>query len=231
MTSFLTATALCKRYDGGPQSVEVLSGVDFDMEPGELVGIYGASGAGKSTLLHILGGLDRPTAGAVSFMGSNLAEMGEGELALMRNRKIGFVFQFYHLLSEFTAVENVMIPCLIGGERRKDARESALAALDRVGLAHRAGHRPGELSGGEQQRVAVARAVVMKPELICADEPTGNLDRHTGNRVWEYLLQLQQETGVGMIVVSHNHELLEQVPRLVELRDGELHRMSHAPGG
>jgi lipoprotein-releasing system ATP-binding protein len=149
--------------------------------------------------------------------------MKDAQLAAMRNASIGFVFQFYHLLSEFTAVENVMIPCLIAGEKRARARERGAAALERVGLADRADHRPAEMSGGEQQRVAIARAAVMKPDLILADEPTGNLDRHTGNRVWEYLLRLNREEGIGMVVVSHNHELLNDMPVVYELKDGTLH--------
>ncbi len=219
----LISRGLFKRYDGGAQSVEVLKGVDFQMDRGALVGVYGASGAGKSTLLHILGGLDVPTAGTVELMGKDVARMSEPELARMRNRRVGFVFQFYHLLSEFAAVENIMIPCLVAGVGKQRARELSRAALERVGLSDRANHRPAELSGGEQQRVAIARAAVMEPDLILADEPTGNLDRHTGKRVWEYLLRLREEAGVGMVVVSHNHDLLKDISIVHELKDGTLH--------
>lgn len=218
----LKAEDLYKSYDGGAQAIEVLRGVDIEVESGALVGIYGASGAGKSTLLHILGGLDEPTSGNISLMGFALTEMSEIELAKTRNLKLGFVFQFYHLLTEFTAVENVMIPCMIAGERKGQAKRRSLEALERVGLGHRSLHRPAELSGGEQQRVAIARAAVMQPKLILADEPTGNLDRETGERVWEYLLKLNRDAGIGMIVVSHNHELLGHVPSLYELKDGKL---------
>jgi len=216
----LEAKDVHKTYDGAAQSIEVLRGASLQIEDRSLTGIYGASGAGKSTLLHILGGLDIPSRGQVSFMGDDIYAMGENSLARMRNRSIGFVFQFYHLLSEFSAVENVMIPCMIAGESRTHAKRLSIEALEKVGLEHRAAHRPAELSGGEQQRVAIARAAVMKPKLILADEPTGNLDRETGERVWEYLLQLNRNDGIGMVVVSHNHELLDQLPYVLELKDG-----------
>jgi len=219
----LTAHNLQKRYDGGAAVVDVLTGVDFEMGRGELTGIYGASGSGKSTLLHLLGGLDHPTAGRVSFEGQKLDEMSEAQLAQFRNQSVGFVFQFYHLLPEFSALENVMIPCLIHGTRRKEARERALRVLDEVALLNRASHRPSEMSGGEQQRVALARAAVMQPKLILADEPTGNLDRQTGERVFDYLLKLNRDDGIAMLVVSHNKDLLNQLPRKLLLRDGKLH--------
>ncbi len=219
----IEAHGITKHYDGDTARVDVLSGVDFSMAPGELVGIYGTSGAGKSTLLHIFGGIDTPSAGSVKFMGNDIALMKDEERARMRNRHIGFIFQFYHLLSEFSALENVMIPCLIAGQSKAQARTQAERALEKVDLVPRAAHRRAELSGGEQQRVAIARAAVMKPQLICADEPTGNLDRHTGKKVWEHILGLNRETGIGMIVVSHNHELLDQMPKIYELKDGMLH--------
>lgn len=218
----LTAQGLKKTYDGGASAVDVLTGVDFAMETGELTGVYGASGSGKSTLLHLLGGLDRPTGGKVSFEGQPLETMSEAELARFRNRSIGFVFQFYHLLPEFSALENVMIPCLIGGMKKREAKKRAADALEEVALSHRANHRPGEMSGGEQQRVALARAAVMQPKLILADEPTGNLDRQTGERVFDYLLKLNSEDKIGMIIVSHNQELLSALPRRLLLRDGRL---------
>jgi lipoprotein-releasing system ATP-binding protein len=219
----LSAHDLKKRYNGGGASVDVLKGVDFEMDSKNLLGIYGASGTGKSTLLHILGGLDRPSGGEVKFEGQDLNEMSEPELAGFRNRSIGFVFQFYHLLPEFTALENAMMPCLIAGVKRREARQMALKALNEVGLDHRASHRPCELSGGEQQRVALARAAVMQPKLILADEPTGNLDRETGERVFDYLIKLNRDDGIAMLIVSHNQELLRMLPRKLLLKDGKLH--------
>ena len=220
MTELISAKYLCKSYNGGANAVDVLKGVDFEMSAGGIIGIYGASGAGKSTLLHVLGGLDLPTSGSLKIMGKDIGRLSDTELAKIRNSSIGFIFQFYHLLSEFTAVENVMIPCLIAGEKKKKARERSLEVLDMVGLSHRAAHRPAELSGGEQQRVALARAVVMSPKLILADEPTGNLDRHTGKRVWEYLLNLSLKAEIAMVVVSHNQELLDDITVKYELKDG-----------
>lgn len=214
---------LSKTYNGGPSAVDVLKGVDFEMKDGELVGIYGASGSGKSTLLHILGGLDRPTSGAVYFQGLKLDRMNEPDTADFRNRSIGFVFQFYYLLPEFTALENVMMPCLISGMGRKEASKRAGRALEEVALSHRVNHMPAQLSGGEQQRVALARAAVISPRLILADEPTGNLDRQTGEKVFEYLLHLNRDDKISMIVVSHNQELLAQLPRKLLLKDGKLH--------
>lgn len=221
----ISARDLKKTYNGQAAVVDVLKGVNFDMEAGQLVGIYGASGSGKSTLLHILGGLDRSSTGDVSFEGKRLNEMNETELAGFRNRSIGFVFQFYHLLPEFTALENAMLPCLIAGVKRKQARDMALAALKEVGLDHRSQHRPGELSGGEQQRVALARSAVMGPKLILADEPTGNLDRETGEKVFDYLLKLNRDDKISMLIVSHNQELLDMLPIKYLLRDGQLHGM------
>lgn len=222
MPHLIEANGVFKSYDGASQPVDVLRGIDFAMEERELIGVYGTSGAGKSTLLHVLGGLDKPNEGEVSLMGRGLTGMDDAELAKTRNESVGFVFQFYHLLGEFSALENVMLPCLIAGKRRTEARNLAWQALEHMGLAHRAAHRPAELSGGEQQRVAIARAAVMRPKVIFADEPTGNLDRATGERVWEYLLQLNSDSGMGMIVVSHNNDLLGQIETLFELKDGKL---------
>jgi lipoprotein-releasing system ATP-binding protein len=222
MPQLVEANGVFKSYDGAAQPVEVLRGIDFSMAEGELIGVYGASGAGKSTLLHVLGGLDEPDEGDVRLMGRGLTGMTDADLAKTRNESVGFVFQFYHLLGEFSALENVMLPCLIAGGRKAEARKRAREALDHMGLLHRAAHRPAELSGGEQQRVAIARAAVMRPKVILADEPTGNLDRATGERVWEYLLQLNSDSGMGMIVVSHNHDLLGQIETLIELKDGKL---------
>ncbi len=221
----LTANDVKKSYDGGAAALDVLKGVDFEIGEGNLVGIYGASGSGKSTLLHIMGGLDRPTGGKISFEGDDINKMSETALARFRNRSIGFVFQFYHLLPEFTAIENAMMPCLIAGQKRKQARQKAMEALEEVGLSDRASHRPSELSGGEQQRVALARAAVMRPKLILADEPTGNLDRETGERVFDYLLKLNRDDGIAMLIVSHNQELLDLLPRKHLLRDGKLNEL------
>lgn len=224
MTEIVKAQAVHKKYDGDTEPVEVLRGVDFAMNEGELVGIYGASGTGKSTLLHILGSIDIPTQGTVTLFGNNIAGMNDVQRARLRNLQVGFVFQFYHLLPEFTALENVMIPCMIAGKSMAEARERAHEALEKMGLSHRATHRPAEMSGGEQQRVAIARAAVLRPRLILADEPTGNLDRQTGNKVWEYLLRLNRDEGMAIVVVSHNHDLLGDVPLLYELKDGSIVR-------
>ena len=221
----ISAHDVKKTYNGGGAAVDVLKGVNFEMNPGELAGIYGASGSGKSTLLHILGGLDRCTQGDIRFEGTSLNSMSEADLAEFRNRSIGFVFQFYHLLPEFTALENAMLPALIGGHKKRVAREMALAALKEVGLDHRQSHRPSELSGGEQQRVALARSAVMQPKLILADEPTGNLDRETGEKVFDYLLRLNRDDKISMLIVSHNQELLNMLPIKYLLRDGQLHGM------
>ena len=219
----LEADKIEKKYVEGKSVVDVLKGASIRVEKGELLGIYGVSGSGKSTLLHILGGLDHANSGVVTFEGQRIDQMTENNLSDFRNKKIGFVFQFYYLLTEFSAVENVMMPCLISGKNKKEARSLAMAALKEVKMDHRAHHRPNMLSGGEQQRVAVARAVVMRPKLILADEPTGNLDRKTGEQVFEYLLQLNKRDNISMIIVSHNQELLNRFERTVLFRDGILH--------
>ena len=218
----IAAHNISKRYDDGPIPVNVLVDANVSFNEGEVVGIFGASGAGKSTLLHLLGGLDRPTKGEVFFEGQSLSQLSDRALATLRNRSVGFVFQFYHLLSELTARENVMIPCLLAGCSSSEARERADLALTSLGLSSRADHHPGLLSGGEQQRVAIARAVVMRPKVIFADEPTGNLDRHTGDEVWKTIMTLAREYHMGLVVVSHNQELLATLPRTLELKDGRL---------
>ncbi|PIR18084.1 MAG: hypothetical protein COV46_01465 [Deltaproteobacteria bacterium CG11_big_fil_rev_8_21_14_0_20_49_13] len=219
---FRTA-GLSKKYDEGGKSVAVLNGLDFLCEAGEFVGVFGASGAGKSTLLHMLGGLDKPTDGKVYFNNENIYSKGNKELAAFRNKKIGFVFQFYHLLPEFTALENVMLPCLIAGISKKKALELASEAIGHVGMEGRVKHRPNQLSGGEQQRVAVARAIVMRPEFILADEPTGNLDEETGIKVFSCLEALNRGMKTGIIMVTHNPDLLKRIPKKFELRNGTLH--------
>ena len=216
------ARALVKEFTDGPRTVRVLSGVDFAIGRGETVAIVGESGVGKSTLLHLLGGLDRPTSGTVVIGGVDIASQSDRELARFRNQTIGFVFQFHHLLPDFSALENVMMPCLIAGEGPAAARERAASVLARVGLAERLTHRPGELSGGEQQRVAVARAVVLRPALVLADEPTGNLDPDTGDGVERLLLDLNREADTTCIVVTHSARLASAMDRRFRLEHGHL---------
>lgn len=217
---FIQVTNLTKTYTGLDKPV--LSNLDFACEKGEMVCICGASGVGKSTLLHIIGGLDQPTGGVVAVSGREIYKLKEKELANFRNKTIGFVFQFFHLLSELTALENAMLPCLIGGLPRGEAASKAVKALEEVGLAHRIHHRPAALSGGECQRVAIARAIVMKPDFVFADEPTGNLDQATGASVLKYLIKLNREHGIGLIMATHNAGLIERMPRKLELREGKL---------
>jgi lipoprotein-releasing system ATP-binding protein len=209
-----------KVYIIGEQRLEVLAGVNLVLEAGDMASIVGASGVGKSTLLHVLGTLDLPTSGMVRINGTDIGRMAPGPLSAFRNREIGFVFQFHHLLPEFTALENVMMPCLIGRRPREEAERAARDILGRVGLSKRLIHRPSELSGGEQQRVALARAMVMKPSLLLADEPTGNLDRRTGEQIHELLVELNRERGSTLLVVTHNPELAELMPRRLRMRDG-----------
>ena len=209
-----------KSYDHGGQSVSVLRHVNLSLEPGEMVAIVGASGVGKSTFLHVLGTLDLPTTGTVSINGEDVTRMRPARLAAFRNREIGFVFQFHHLLPEFTALENAMMPVLIQGAPRAEAEARAKRVLVRVGLGHRLTHKPSELSGGEQQRVALARAVVMQPSVVLADEPTGNLDRHTGEEIHQLFLDLNRERGSTLIVVTHNPDLAAMMPRRLRMVDG-----------
>lgn len=221
----LQATGLTKVYkeqDGS--ELTILDGVEIAVRTGEAVAIVGASGAGKSTLLHLLGGLDRPTRGEVLLDGRSVAGLPEPELAAERNRRLGFVFQFHHLLREFTALENVMMPMLIGGVASREARERATALLADVGLSARSHHKPGELSGGEQQRVAVARALANRPGVVLADEPSGNLDTHTGAALHDLFFRLRDEYGVALVVATHNRELAVRTDRILEVRDGRLHR-------
>jgi len=212
---------LFKSFGNGEKKVEVLKGIDLTFFEGERVAIVGASGAGKTTLLHILGTLDRPTAGKVLYGGRDIFTLNEKELAFFRNREIGFIFQFHHLLPEFNALENTMMPCLIQGISKKDATLRAEAILSLVGLKERLSHKPGELSGGEQQRVAVARALVLEPKVLLADEPTGNLDSRTGESIFVLLQELNRIKNVTLIVVTHNPNLAAQLPRQVLLTDGK----------
>jgi lipoprotein-releasing system ATP-binding protein len=212
---------LFKSYENGTKRVEVLKGVDLVFSKGEKAAIVGASGVGKTTLLHILGTLDRPTSGRVFYEGKDIYALNERDLALFRNREIGFVFQFHHLLPEFSALENTMMPCLIQGVPKKEAASRAEAILTLVGLQDRLPHKPGELSGGEQQRVAVARGLVLEPKVLLADEPTGNLDTQTGESVFDLLQELNQIKGVTLIVVTHNLKLAEKLSRQIQLIDGK----------
>jgi lipoprotein-releasing system ATP-binding protein len=212
---------LVKTFVSNGNQVEVLTGVDLDIFQGETLAVVGASGVGKSTLLHILGTLERPTTGAVLWEGQEVFALDDRLLAAFRNRKVGFVFQFHHLLPEFNALENVMMPALIADLPRKVAREQAEAVLVRVGLKERLGHQVSTLSGGEQQRVAVARALVLEPEVLLADEPTGNLDPKSGARVQELILDLNRERRLTSVIVTHNLELAQTLDRKITLRDGK----------
>jgi lipoprotein-releasing system ATP-binding protein len=212
---------LFKSYGNGAKHVEVLKGVDLAFSQGDRAAIVGASGVGKTTLLHILGTLDRPTSGKVLYEGRDIFTLNEKELALFRNREIGFVFQFHHLLPEFNALENTMMPCLIQGIPKIEAALRAETMLTLVGLKDRLSHKPGELSGGEQQRVAVARALVLEPKVLLADEPTGNLDLKTGESVFDLLQELNMVKGITLIFVTHNLKLAGQLPRQIQLFDGK----------
>ncbi len=207
---------------GGGGRLAVLKGIDLTVRRGECLAVVGPSGAGKSTLLHILGALDRPTAGRVLFGGEELFRRSDPELARLRNRRVGFVFQFHHLLPEFTALENVAMPARIAGRRRGDAERRAGELLEAVGLAGRRHHRPTELSGGEQQRVALARALALEPELVLADEPTGNLDHDTGEAIHGLLRAWNRQRGVTLVVVTHNRDLAASLDRVVTLTDGRV---------
>jgi lipoprotein-releasing system ATP-binding protein len=222
----IEARALNKQYGEGEQAIHVLTDLDLSIRPQECIAIVGESGVGKSTLLHVLGMLDQPDTGQVLLDGQDLFALPEPERAALRNREIGFIFQFHHLLPDFTALENVTMPGLIAELSWAEAREQAKAMLVQVGLADRLTHRPGELSGGEQQRVAVARALVMKPRLILADEPTGNLDPATGDGVLQLLLDLNQRLGVTMVVVTHNEKLAAAMDRTLRMANGKLHELS-----
>ena len=219
-TSILQCRHLTKRYDQGGLDVEVLKGVNLNIGIGERVAIMGASGSGKSTLLHLLGGLEKASGGEVVLDGVNINQVSAAKLAKLRNKSLGFIYQSHHLLGEFTVLENVAMPLLIGGESVKQARIRASELLQRVGLGHRIEHKPGELSGGERQRAAVARALINKPCLILADEPTGNLDSKTAHQVYQLMLELNQELNVSFLVVTHDHELAARIGKVLHMEDG-----------
>jgi lipoprotein-releasing system ATP-binding protein len=218
----IQATDLAKVYRTPASQVTVFENLNVHIERGKLVGVIGPSGAGKSTLLHLLGGLDTPTRGTVLFDGTNIFNWNAGELAHFRNSHIGFVFQFHHLLPEFTALENACMPALIQRRQPDDVRAEATAILNDVGLGARLHHKPGELSGGEQQRVAVARALLQKPDLVLADEPTGNLDTHTGEALFSLMRELNKARGTTFVIVTHNDKLSSQADRIVHMQDGQI---------
>lgn len=211
-----------KSYNDGALNVQVLNGLDLEVAQGQSVSVIGSSGSGKSTLLHILGGLDMPSEGRVVLMGQDLGQMGQKQLGLLRNQYLGFVYQFHHLLPEFSALENVMMPLLIGKKPKAEAEAQAAAMLEKVGLKQRMLHRPSELSGGERQRAAIARALVTRPKCLLADEPTGNLDRKNAQNVLDMMLDLKNELGTSLIVVTHDDELAVRFERVMTMQDGRL---------
>jgi len=221
-TAMLRCEKLVKHFQEGDYRVEVLNGVDFSVASGERVSIVGSSGSGKSTLLHLLGGLDTPTSGEVLVDGEPLSRMSDSARGTLRNRAIGFVYQFHHLLPEFTALENVAMPLLIGGVAPDEAQTRAAELLSKVGLGKRLTHRPAKLSGGERQRAAVARALIHRPAMVLADEPTGNLDTHTGEQVYELMLELNREMGTSLVLVTHDERMAARAQRVMHLKDGML---------
>ena len=222
MSNVLTAEQICKSYKDGQQVTEVLHGVDLSIKRGDMLAIVGSSGSGKSTLLHILGTLDNPDSGKLHIMGQDISLLNPVHKAALRNEKLGFIYQFHHLLMDFSALENVAMPLLINGLSAKDANQRASAMLARVGLSHRLSHRPAELSGGERQRVAIARALVAEPALVLADEPTGNLDTETADRVFDLMLDIAKEQGTGFLIVTHDPVRAKRCDRILRLTRGVL---------
>jgi lipoprotein-releasing system ATP-binding protein len=224
----IRAEGLAMTYAEGKMRTPVFEGLQLSVQSGETVAILGASGAGKSTLLHLLGGLDTPTAGEVFVAGQQMSSLSDAARGALRNRALGFVYQFHHLLPEFTALENVMLPVLLSGAHVADASRSARALLESVGLGHRLEHKPGELSGGERQRAAVARALVNRPACVLGDEPTGNLDEKTAQTVFEIMLALNREQHTSLVLVTHDRRLARRLDRVLELHEGKLRELSHA---
>lgn len=223
MAAIYVFSDVSKIFPGAEENLEIFRHLDLAVEEGEALAIVGASGSGKSTLLHLMGALDRPTAGTVRFDGQDMAAMSPDEQAAFRNKSLGFVFQFHHLLPEFSALENVAMPALVSGKRFAEIEPRARAMLERVGLARRMDSKPATLSGGERQRVAIARALLMRPWVLLADEPTGNLDENTGAQVGDLLLELNRELGMTLVIVTHNQELAARMDRGLELRAGALY--------
>ncbi|EKO3446763.1 lipoprotein-releasing ABC transporter ATP-binding protein LolD [Vibrio fluvialis] len=228
MNNLLRCHQVCKTYQEGDHQTQVLKGVSFELQKGELASIIGSSGSGKSTLLHILGALDDATQGHVEFLGQQLSALSSNKQAKIRNQHLGFVYQFHHLLADFSALENVAMPLLIGGKKVAQAKQDAAALLERVGLSHRLEHRPSELSGGERQRVAIARALVNKPDLVLADEPTGNLDHKTALSIYDLMRELNRESGTAFLVVTHDGELAAKMDRRLHMQDGLLLNVGEA---
>jgi len=222
MSERITARGLTKTYTVGRAKLDVLKGIDIEIEPGEVVAIHGPSGAGKSTLLHILGTLDRPTSGTVNYGDLSVNGLSDRALSGLRNKRIGFIFQFYHLLPEFTALENVVLPAMVSGKRIKEARQKARRLLASVGLDEREAHKPDELSGGEQQRVAIARALTNEPEIVFADEPTGNLDERNSREIYSLMNRLNEEYGTTFLIVTHEPSLAGVAARSLRMADGRI---------
>ena len=218
----ISTSGLTKTFSGPAGDVEVLRGIDISVAEGEMVAIVGASGVGKSTLLHILGTLEKPSTGSVLYGTTDVSELTEQELTKFRNQKIGFVFQFHHLMPEFSALENTVMPALIGGASFQEAQERGTALLEELGVGHRALHRPGELSGGEQQRVAVARALMLEPKVVLADEPTGNLDTSTGENLFDLLRHINEKHRTTFLIATHNEALAGRCHRVLQMRDGRI---------
>ena len=222
MSNILQCHNLFKTYNDGAIDTQVLNGVSLSLTKGELVSIVGSSGSGKSTLLHILGALDTPSSGNISFLGEDLGALSMNRQAKLRNQHLGFVYQFHHLLADFSALENVAMPLLIGGEKLSQAKLLARKLLEKVGLEHRIEHRPAELSGGERQRVAIARALINRPALVLADEPTGNLDYSTALSIYDLMRELNQESETAFLVVTHDNDLADKMERKLHMKDGRL---------